>query len=196
MACNQLPATSDTSHGFRRRVIVLQFTSVIEESEKNRRLKLEIIEELPALVSYCIAALSNAIVRNTLTIPASSDGIVEAWLQTSTPIETFYDDCIAVLGETQRSDEALWTKAREVYRRYTAWAGETGHKGIYSETTFGEWLKGKLGISHSDWAKAPYKRAEGGYYPIRFADEAERAAREARRRADHDAMVEEFGKWN
>ena len=38
MGCNQLPATSDTSRGFRRRVIVLQFTSIIEETEKNRRL--------------------------------------------------------------------------------------------------------------------------------------------------------------
>ncbi len=194
MGCNVLPATSDTSRGFRRRVIVLQFTSVIEDTEMNLRLVLEIIEELPALVSYCMAALSNAIARNALTIPSSSDGIVESWLQTSAPVETFFEDFIQPLQDNERADLKVWTKAHAVYKRYAEWAKETGHTGVFSETSFGEWLKGKLGISHAEWTKVPFKRSDGGYYPVRFADEVQRAEREARRQADHDRAVEEFNK--
>jgi P4 family phage/plasmid primase-like protien len=196
MGCNVLPATSDTTRGFRRRVIVLQFTSIIEESEKNRQLQREIIEELPALVSYCMAALSNAIQRNTLTAPSSSEGLVENWLQTSAPIETFYEDYIRPLPDKERENPKLWTKAHAIYKRYADWAKETGHTGVYSETSFGEWLKGKLGVSHAEWTKAPFKRLDGGYYPIRFADEAQRAEEEARRQAEHEKLVEEMRTWN
>ena len=105
-------------------------------------------------MSYCMAALSNAVVRNALTIPSSSDDIVEAWLHTSAPVEVFFDEYVAILDEGSRCDEKLWIKARDVYVRYAAWAKETGHTGVYSETTFGEWLKGKLGISHAEWGRS------------------------------------------
>lgn len=176
MGCNTLPATSDTTRGFRRRVVVLQFTSIIEDSENNRNLTDELGAETPALVSYCLEQLSKAIERNSLTVPGSSELLVDAWLRTSAPIETFHDDCIRVLNEAERKNPKLWTQAHALYVKYVEWAKETGHTGIYSETTFGEWIKGKLGIQATEWAKAPFKREDGRFYPVALTDAEQRAA--------------------
>jgi phage/plasmid-associated DNA primase len=184
LGCNALPPTSDTTRGFRRRVAVLQFTSVIEDSEINRNLKNDLIDEMPVLVPYCLEQLSKAIVRNALTIPASSDALVDNWLKMSAPVEEFYDEHLRPLDDAERLNPKLWTQARTIYEAYTRWATATGHKG-YSETTFGEWLKAKLGIPLEECGRAPYKRADGRYYPLTFTDSAraEAAHREAARPA-------------
>jgi P4 family phage/plasmid primase-like protien len=204
MGCNALPATSDTTRGFRRRVVVLQFTNVIADGDQNRNLAAELLAETSALVSYCLQQLSRAIERNSLTIPQSSEALVDAWLKASAPIETFFEDCLRPLSADERANPKLWTGALAVYERYVEWAKETGHTGIYSLTSFGEWLKPKLGIQAAEWGKAPYKRDDGRFYPVAFSDSAtsESAEREAARpnvvtaeqEAEIHSMLEEHAK--
>lgn len=69
---NYLPKTPDTSGGFNRRWLILEFKRVIEEKDIIRELGSQIVhEEIEAIVAWAVEAWLPLVLRNNYTLPAS-----------------------------------------------------------------------------------------------------------------------------
>lgn len=96
MSCNSIPVAHDTSGGWMRRFLILEFLNKAAEPEdfhtesetytrgfvylKDPKLEDKLSEELPGIFNLAIAAYEQAVARGALTVPARSKELVEEQL--------------------------------------------------------------------------------------------------------------------
>ncbi len=132
-AANTLPGTTDTTHAFFRRVIILEFNQTVPPERQDPDLARKIIEaELPAIVAWALAGAQSAAASGRYVIPASSDAAVERWRDRADAVRAFVADCCTPIGIADHPTEG--TPGRELYRAYRSWAHETGHRTMASNT--------------------------------------------------------------
>lgn len=186
-ACNEPPPVADTGHAFRRRTIVLRFTSKLDESEKRRDMAEHVLAERASIVHHALSMLSQAIARNGLTIPPHSQAHLDEWIRNSDAKEVFFEEELVVLKPEQRGQLDLWMPAILIYQHYVRWCEAKGHKPC-SDTKLGTWLRDRLGIKAAEAQRVPFKRTAGKFYPVYFASVAKDVAQgeEAAERINQD----------
>ncbi len=142
-AANRLPGTADHTHGFWRRVLVLEFNRVFSQAEQEPGLAKRIIDaELPGIVSWFVLGAQRVLAQGGYTIPPSSDRAVEKWRQSADQIRAF------VGARTRRLDASAEVRdgvpAEELYRAYRAWSQDNGHR-VMASNKFAERM-GQLGL--------------------------------------------------
>lgn len=154
-ACNELPAVPDSCGGPWRRIRVVKFNRKIPASEVDLGLKERLAEEVPAIVSACVTAATHAIRRSSITMPSSavsegrerreSSDQVLAWaLDPQYGLDMVGEPgqekprCTVVSGG--RAVAQFPCSAPVLYRQYTLWAYENGHKYPLSATRLYERL--------------------------------------------------------
>jgi P4 family phage/plasmid primase-like protien len=127
-ACNDLPGTKDTSEGFFRRFIPIEFGQILAELSCHRvNVARELVEnELPGLLAWAIEGAARAQQRNGYTMPDGSVELLQTWRRASNPVRAF------LLEEPPTEP----TSGRQLYERYRAWAGRGGYPAL-NETLFG-----------------------------------------------------------
>jgi len=150
-SANQLPASSDQSHGFWRRMIVLSFNRVFSESEQNPNLADDLIaNELPAIVSWFVIGAQRVQRQGGYTIPGSHQAALDKWQRDSNPVRSFAEERCA-------RDTEEWTPSSVMYASYRTWCEDNGHRRL-AINRFGQRMK-EIGI-------IPEHKMNGSYYPV------------------------------
>ena len=136
-AANRLPQSNDQSHGFWRRMMVIEFNRTFATHEQDTTLADRIIrEETPGIVAWMLAGARRAILQGQLTIPPSSVSAVRNWQHASDPISLF----VAEKTRRPKLDETRSTCA-EVFDAYATWAEKNRFK-VMSSASFGRRMSG------------------------------------------------------
>jgi putative DNA primase/helicase len=160
-SANRLPASSDQSHGFWRRILMVSWNRIFDESEQNPNLADEILAaEQPAIVSWMLAGAQRVMAQGRFTVPDTAAKALDRWRVQADQVRAFVDEQAERLpADVRRSDG---TQAEQVYRAYKYWAHENGHKALASNK-FGERMR-LLGLeakSDGHARRHPIKLARG-----------------------------------
>jgi P4 family phage/plasmid primase-like protien len=135
-SANRLPGTTDQSHGFWRRLLVVQFNRVFAEREQDPDLADRIVQsDHRAVVAWALIGASRVLKIGHYTVPRSSAKALDKWRAHADQVRAFVDDWTSRL----LPDEPLHmgTQAEVLYKAYRTWAQENGHRPVASNT-FGE----------------------------------------------------------
>jgi putative DNA primase/helicase len=107
-SANEIPHTSDTSHGFFRRFITMKFERNFED-DPDRKTKTEIMgplmEERGAIIMWALIGASRLIRRGEYPTVASHSDTVQNWKKSSCAVIDFVDSCLDVgVGATPLAD--------------------------------------------------------------------------------------------
>ena len=122
-ACNDLPITRDTSHGFFRRFHLIPFPNEFKKDAKKEREildKLTAPEELNAFAVLCVLKYRDAWTRGYFTTPAGHDELLQEFQELSNPIKEWFKECVTI------SEGALHNRT-DVYVHYVDWCDVSSH---------------------------------------------------------------------
>lgn len=152
-SANRLPATSDQSHGFWRRMIVLSFNRVFSESEQNPNLADDLIaNELPAIVSWFVMGAQRVQHQSGFTIPSSHQVALDKWRHDADPVRAFAEERL-----TPVDDDRVMLPSRIIYATYRAWCAANGYRAL-AINRFGERMK--------LLQMCPKHTMNGSFYPV------------------------------
>ncbi|MDB4996726.1 MAG: hypothetical protein JWM74_4158 [Myxococcaceae bacterium] len=130
-AANRLPGSTDTSHGFWRRFVVIAFNRRFEGANANADLAQEIISsERAGIARWMLDGAVRVQRQRAYTLPASSAEAVATWQRSANPVALFLDEC------TVAASAGDGTSASQVYGHYRGWCERNGHRAV-STTKFG-----------------------------------------------------------
>jgi putative DNA primase/helicase len=152
-AANRLPRTSDSTHGFWRRFVVIAFNRTVKESKYILTLADDILAaERPAIVCWALEGAARALRQRGYTIPASSRKALDDWRRDADPLRRFLLECARKPAEGQQG-----ARGKEVYAAYKAWCRENGDRAL-AQNVLGSRLRSMgFGSRHTD---------KGGVYPF------------------------------
>jgi putative DNA primase/helicase len=155
-SANRLPGTADQTHGFWRRIIVVQFGRVFEEHEQDPMLADRIVTaERAAIVSWALRGAQRVLKAGRYTVPPSSAAAVSEWQRSSDAVRAFIEErCDRTEPGTPTT---AGTKADDLYRAYREWTVANGHKPLASNK-FGARMKA-IGLPSAH-------TMVGNFYPV------------------------------
>lgn len=141
--CNELPAVTDFSYGYRRRFLVLGFNRTFKPGNEGHKTKEEIVDailkyERGAIGCWALEGYKRLVMRGKYTEPNSHDKAMNQWLSQSDPIADFISnscDKTVDKGDTNHN----------LYVSYRDWAKMVGHKKVVPERDFTKRLD-QLGV--------------------------------------------------
>jgi P4 family phage/plasmid primase-like protien len=155
-SANNLPGTTDFSHGFWRRLLVVKFNRLFTDHEANPYLADEIIEnERPGICAWALRGAERVLRNGCYTIPESTKAILEEWRRSSDVVAAFLSECTEPLPLAALRG----VPARDLYATFRAWLTENGHRAM-SNKKFGERMR-RLHV-------APQKMHGVYYYSLRL----------------------------
>lgn len=117
-ACNKIPDVKDaTDDAYFNRWIVIPFSRIIEEENKDRQLihKLTTPDELSGLLNIALAALKRLLANQRFSYEKDTNEIKTEMMRSASSIARFADDCMEeVTGE--------WVSKEDMYHAYTSHA--------------------------------------------------------------------------
>ena len=129
VACNELPDFSDPSLGIWRRMVILPFDVVIDESSVDLHLTATLREELPGILNWALRGLLRLLRRNRFTSCARCVNAVATHRQNSCSVQAFFAACCV----RSPRHECL---ATNLYQLYRVWCQGTGRYAV-RDTSFG-----------------------------------------------------------
>ena len=178
-AANRLPRTSDSTHGFWRRFIVLVFNRIVAEARQIPTLAADILAaERAAIVCWALEGAARALRQRGYTVPTSSKKALEEWRADADPLRRFLIECARKPAEGQAG-----ARGKEVYAAYKAWCRENDARPL-AQNVFGSRLRSAgFGSHHTDkgWEYPFVVTGHGG--PLFDEDATENGAAAAAPRA-------------
>ena len=145
---NEMPATSDSSHALKRRIIILNCPNRVKKPDLNLDAKL--YKERSGILIRWIKALKCLYERNDFDIPESSIDEVDRYMLENDSVQYWMSQCL--------EDCDKGTHSKELYASYLDWAKINGYKYYFPEVQWGRRLV-SLGY--------PAKVKRIGKHPIR-----------------------------
>ncbi len=136
---NNMPHTNDLSHGFFRRIVVLQFERIFAPEEQDHGLLDRLMAELPGILAWAVEGLRLLGQTWRIPIPPSSRTAVGRYAAESNPVALFAEECLEV------GAEADWVNASRVFEAFQAWCRANGFQ-ARSIVTFAREM-GQLGYA-------------------------------------------------
>lgn len=112
-SANELPAFSDFTRGFERRLYVIPFDCVIDDSFKDRHDLKSIEDEIPLFAFYCIAMFKEALDRGELTVSDKMKAAKEKWFKESNHVLRFVEEECVINKQTKLGDPS-----KNIYEEY------------------------------------------------------------------------------
>ena len=150
-SANELPPTTDYSHGFWRRFIVVPFNRVIADEEKDSELLAKLQQERLGIVRWALEGAATALRRGRFEQTVDSRAELQRWQVESDSVLTWINEACV---ET-KTDE-LMTKASVLYQAYSEFAKTRNMKPV-SMNKWGRRLGGQVSKSC---------RRDGNYYGL------------------------------
>lgn len=121
MACaNTLPPSRDDSKGYVRRLLILQFNNVVPPEQRDPQLFERLAAEMPGIITWSVEGLLRQRNRGRLTIPASSEEVLQQYCETISPLWAFAEECL------QPSGDRTGFTAKDLYMALHRWCKERG----------------------------------------------------------------------
>ena len=132
-AANELPMVQDQSYGFWDRCYVLPMEERLEDGEIESGESRRILEsEKAGVVRWALEGADRLVEQGKFTRATDTDNAKELWRLESDQVALWLHENCAVGGD--------WTRSKECYGNYRAWAALAGH-GRMSTTLFGRRLR-------------------------------------------------------
>lgn len=112
-SANELPPFNDFTEGFERRLYVVPFKRVVDESFKRKYDLRAIEEEIPVFAIYCMEKFIIALGRGYLTESESMKQAKEKWLKDSNHVLRFIEE-ICVVDKTSSEGDS----SKMIYEEY------------------------------------------------------------------------------
>jgi putative DNA primase/helicase len=127
-SCNELPEAEDTSEGFYRRFLIIEFDQYIRKEERDINLARKIIsEELPGVMNWILRGLKRLTENNRFSPCKSADRKLEWYRRHSNPVVTFLEsDDFKCLP-----DEVM---ANDLYSEYMQFCEREGYNTVGPKT--------------------------------------------------------------
>ena len=142
-ACNELPVSHDTSHGFWRRFCVLTFTRQWREGDPRRdpHLKEKLTQEAPGVALWALEGLRRILERGQYIEPESSVAAKQAWsARSNSVIDYFQSELTDDFELSIRSHPRKGTPTEALWEGYKGWCERTGRKYPSAHNTFSQKL--------------------------------------------------------
>jgi len=136
-ASNFMPVSRDTSNGFTRRWLVLDFKQVVPEAERIKTLAEDILaDEREAIAAWAVAGLTRLLKQGDYTIPPSCQFRLDQLRRINNSVKAFFDSSTwLVFGKEQRM------MARDLYDKYVFYLKDIGRGGAVSYERFIQMLE-------------------------------------------------------
>jgi putative DNA primase/helicase len=157
---NCMPTSKDQSHGFFRRVLILQFNRIITEAEQDKFLTQKLRTELPGIFNWALEGLKRLQHNQDFTYPLSSKQAVDDYKLQHNPVAMFRKLRLREI-DMQGSPSRHGTLTSTTYSAFKKFCDEQGLRYVALHV-FGRELS-KLGIKST---KANCKQ----YYPVTVCD--------------------------
>lgn len=119
MSTNSFIKTNDTSRGFTRRIVFINFNETFEGKRANKNLTAELCEELPGIFNRVYEGYKRLLANMEFTQTSENDEMIQDFLRISDPIEAFFQEEIPAYT-------GIWT-SKELYTKYVEWCKGAGH---------------------------------------------------------------------
>ena len=118
VSCNEMPKTRDLSHGYFRRLIIIEFRNNIPAENRDRTLDETLGQEMPGIFNWALEGLLRLKSDSTLFIdPPSSRALVEEYKRDQDPIQRWIDE-----SYKRGASEEDRIPANDLYDAYKLWA--------------------------------------------------------------------------
>jgi P4 family phage/plasmid primase-like protien len=150
---NNLPGTTDQSHGYWRRFMMCPFDQNLEAASCHKvNASRDVVDhELPAVAVWALEGAARLQRQEKYTTPATATAALAEWRKSSDSVACFIDERTETAGETGAS---------MLYERYRFWCDENGHRAV-SNKKFSGRMKA-LGREGT-------RTNKGTVYPVRLA---------------------------
>lgn len=132
-ATNHLPRLLDTSDGFFRRAVVIQFNRQFTGEECDPLLEEKLVAELPGILRWAVDGLRRLRSRGHFEIPPSSNALLARYRVEADPVALFAEERL------ERSSDGR-VRTADLYDHYEAWRERNGFNRL-NIATFGKRLK-------------------------------------------------------
>lgn len=151
-AMNELPPLKDISHGFFRRLIVLQFNRTIRPEEMDHTLPQKLKAETAGILSWAVEGLLRLQSEGRFTTVPSSETLCKQYQFESDPVSMF------ITASLTRSEKSKVLK-KDVYDAYKEFCATDGYNPL-SNAQFGKAMKERGILAKESGGK--------GYYCVEF----------------------------
>ncbi len=121
ISTNRLPKSENTA-AFFRRIIILPFKAVISEEEKDVHLTDKLMNELPGILNWVLAALPGLLERQAFTSCDISEQAMEDYKMESNNVYLFKSECL--------EDAETLTCGQDIYNAYVSYCNELHQKAL------------------------------------------------------------------
>lgn len=121
--CNTLPVFSDSSSGLWRRLIVLPFTRIVPDSDRDPDLKHNLRAELPGIAHWALKGLARLLRQGGFSVYRQGEEILSQHRLHCNPVALFLDErCTA--------DSMAMADRRSTYDQFLNWCAANRFKSI------------------------------------------------------------------
>ena len=120
--CNYMPKSDDTSEGYFRRIIPMEWRRNLEEHERDTMLDDKLRGELPGIFIWSLEGLRRWQARGCrFVIPDESKRLLNEYRSSEDNLRRFIEEC-CLLGDGQQ------VHSKPFYQRYCFWCDENGER--------------------------------------------------------------------
>lgn len=153
ISTNQLPSTKDTSHGYFRRLIMIDWRFTVNPKDRDNDLDDKLAAELPGIFNWTMEGLRRYRARRKFDIPVESQKLLEGYKLEQDTIARF------VKEECSVADPFAKITAKDLYTAYAMWCKDFNIGRAESGIMFGKRIK-KMGMIPK-WVYPDGERARG-----------------------------------
>jgi len=147
-AANHLPHTKDYSDAFFRRAEILTFNRKFDGKECDPLLEKKLLEELPGILNFALAGLKRLYLTGDFTKVQCSQHAKKEWELEADQVAAFVnDECVL--------EPSAKVVIADLFKRYTAWAEETGVKTTVKQSQMNKRLE-RLGCERKPGSKGAW----------------------------------------
>ena len=120
-ACNKFINSNDSTRGFLRRIMFVNFTRTFEGASDNKNLTRELLQELPGIFNWCYEGYKNLMLTQSFTQTNEQAEILQEFTDIIDPVSAFFREELLT-----RLDKKMTISG--IYKRYCEWCHECGHQ--------------------------------------------------------------------
>jgi putative DNA primase/helicase len=128
LVTNHKPVISGTDNGIWRRVVLVPFPIVIKRENQDKQLSAKLERELPGILAWAVAGFHLWREQGLGDLPRALTAANGDYRRDSDVIGTWVEDCCDL------DNTNSFSSASDLYRSYSTWAVEMGHRPMSSKS--------------------------------------------------------------
>jgi putative DNA primase/helicase len=157
-SANELPGSADTSTGYMRRWLVVEFPRTFPPEERDADLSEMLAAERAGLAVKSVDALWNVMERRSFAEVASVSEAHSEMAAVLNPIKEFFDECVTINGD-------CITSRKTIYQAYVFWCSTTSHRALGERRFWGKFrTEMMIRTGRTLWDKSLEVRRASGWH--------------------------------